>query len=459
MTLVRERDGTEVDAVVLDSRRVRAGALFCCVRGTHTDGHAHAADAIADGAVALLVDRELDLAVPQLVTADVRAAVGPLASALHGHPSHAVRVVGVTGTNGKTTVTYLLCAILEAAGQPCGIIGTLMGGSADQPPTTPDAPDLQRLLAEERDAKRAAVAMEVSSHALAQSRVNGTRFAAVMFTNLGRDHLDFHRTVDAYFAAKASLFSPSFTDLGVVNLDDHHGRQLAEQAEVRVVGYSMADVDRLEIGPDGSSFSWRGVDVHLALGGGFNVSNAIGSATMAAELGVDSTAIVRGLASVEAVRGRWERVDAGQPFVVIVDYAHTPDALAVALDAARDAAKGSQVIVVFGAGGDKDREKRPEMGRVAAAGADRIVLTSDNPRSEDPDAIIAAVREGIAPEASLVVEPNRREAIRNAVAAAGPGDVVLIAGKGHETYQEVVGVRHAFDDRAVARDVLAELGW
>jgi UDP-N-acetylmuramoyl-L-alanyl-D-glutamate--2,6-diaminopimelate ligase len=454
----------EVDAVVLDSRRARGGTLFCCVHGERADGHDFAPEAVANGAGALVVERELDLAVPQLLTADARAAVGHLAAALEGHPSRSLRVIGVTGTNGKTTVTHLLRSVLDEAGQPCGVIGTLMDASADQPPTTPDAPELQRLLAAERDAGRAAVAMEVSSHALAQGRVNGTWFAVAMFTNLGRDHLDFHRTLDAYFDAKASLFAPQFTDLAVINLDDHHGRRLAEQTAVRVVGYTLAEADRLEIGPSGSTFMWRDVQIELALGGSFNVSNAIGAATVAAELGVAPAVIARGIAAVDVVPGRWERIEAGQPFTVVVDYAHTPDALEVALDAARGVARtangaAGQVIVVFGAGGDKDREKRSEMGRVAAAGADRVVLTSDNPRSEDPLAIIAAVRDGIAPEASLVVEPDRREAIQEALADAAPGDVVLIAGKGHETYQEVAGVRHAFDDRAVAHDALKALGW
>jgi len=444
----------DLDAVVHDTRAVGDGALFCCVRGTRADGHDLAPAAIAAGAVALVVDHELPLEVPQLVVDDVRAALGPVAAAFWGHPSRALDVVGVTGTAGKTTMTHLLASILAADGRPCGVIGTLSGAR-----TTPEAPELQALLAEHRRRGDAAVAMEVSSHGLELRRVDATRFAVAVFTNLSQDHLDFHGTMDAYFAAKARLFSPAFTDRAVVCADDPWGRRLlavvAGRDGVGVQPYGLADAADLVLSPSGAAFTWRGARIELALAGRFNVRNAVGAATAAAVLGVEPATVARGLAAARPVPGRFEAVDAGQPFTVVVDYAHKPDALDQALQAARELVTGDgELTVVFGCGGDRDAAKRPLMGAVAARLADQVVVTSDNPRSEDPHAIIAEIVAGIPAGAALTVDPDRRRAIGGALDAARPGGVVVVAGKGHETVQVMGDEALPFDDRVVAREAL-----
>lgn len=441
--------GTEVSTVVHDTRALAPGALFCCVPGAHVDGHDLAATAVQQGATALLVERPVDAGVPELRVPSVRDALGPVAAAFWDHPSRAMQVVGVTGTSGKTTTTHLLGAVTEAYGWSTAVIGTLSG-----PRTTPEAPELQERLAKERDAGRAAVAMEVSSHALALGRVRATRFVVAVFTNLSHDHLDFHRDLDDYFAAKAELFTSAYADAAVVNLDDPRGRELAVRALVPTEGYSLDDAVDLEVGSTRSRFRWRGVDIEVPLGGRFNVSNALAAATAAARLGVDEATIAAGLAAAPAVPGRFEPIDEGQPFAVLVDYSHKPGALAGALDAAREVASSGRVILVFGAGGDRDASKRPEMGEVAARLADRVLLTSDNPRGEDPLAIIDAVRSGMTASTECTVEPDRATAIAIAIGEAAAGDVVLIAGKGHEAVQ-IVG-EHAlpFDDRDVARTAL-----
>ncbi len=442
-----------VGGVEFDSRRVVPGVLFCCLRGGTVDGHRFAAGAVEAGAAALLVDHELDLDVPQVVVADTRAAMGPLAAAFFGHPSRRLTVVGVTGTNGKTTTTTLLAAVLDHAGMPAGVIGTLTGRH-----TTPEAPELQARLAAFLAEGKRAVVMEVSSHALALHRVAGTHFAVAVFTNLGRDHLDLHHTLEEYFAAKALLFRPELSACGVANLDDVRGRLLVDTAPIPMTGFSLAEVDDLDVGPTRHSYRWRGVHVEVGVGGAFNAQNSLAAATAAAELGLAPDAIAAGLAAARPVPGRFEPVDAGQPFSVIVDYAHTPDGLHEALRAARDAAAG-RVLVVFGCGGDRDREKRPEMGRVAAELADRVVITSDNPRSEEPLAIINAIIQGVPADYRdrVVSEPDRRRAFAVAFGMAEPGDVVVIAGKGHETTQTIGSVVVPFDDRAVARDLLEAL--
>jgi UDP-N-acetylmuramoyl-L-alanyl-D-glutamate--2,6-diaminopimelate ligase len=297
--------------------------------------------------------------------------------------------------------------------------------------------------------------MEVSSHALALHRVDGTRFAVAVFTNLGRDHLDLHGTIERYFAAKTSLFTPDRAAVGVVNVDDVHGRQLADAASIPVIPFGLADAEALVVGPTGSRFRWRGHEVTLPLGGRFNVANALAAATAAGALGIAEDAIAAGLGDVAPVSGRMETVDAGQPFRVVVDFAHTPDALAGLLAELREVTAG-RVIVVFGCGGDRDTEKRPLMGRSAAEGADLAVITSDNPRSEDPEAIIAAIVAGVpvARRNAVVTEADRRRAIARALAEAVEGDVVVIAGKGHETTQTVAGETRPFDDRVVARELL-----
>lgn len=443
----------DVRTVTHDSRQVAPGTLFCCVPGAAFDGHDFAAGAVGAGAVALLCERPLDLDIPQLIVPSVREAMGPVAAAALGFPSDALRLVGITGTNGKTTVAHLIGAIAAAAGVPCGVIGTLTGAR-----TTPEAPELQAQLGALRDGGGDLVAMEVSSHALDLHRVDGTRFRVAVFTNLSQDHLDHHGTMAAYFAAKARLFEPERCDRAVLNLDSPEGRTLADTVAVPVTSYSLDDVEDLEVGADGSRFRWRGRDVHVRLPGRFNVANALAAATAAEAVGLPLDAIVAGLASAALVDGRFERIDQGQPFLAAVDYAHTPDGLRQLLGAARELTDG-RVIVVFGAGGDRDHGKRPQMGEAAGELADLVVLTTDNPRREDPAAIIDAVQHGIAAPTDLRIEPDRAAAIALAVVEAEPGDVVLVAGKGHETTQTVGDVVTPFDDRLVLRDALAAAGW
>ncbi|MDP9020547.1 MAG: UDP-N-acetylmuramoyl-L-alanyl-D-glutamate--2,6-diaminopimelate ligase [Actinomycetota bacterium] len=442
----------DVTSIIHDSRRAVPGSLFCCVPGRRTDGHRHAAEAVARGAVAVLAERHVDVDVAQVLVGDARVQMGRAASAFWGHPSRRLRVVGVTGTNGKTTTTWLLRAVLEAARLPTGVIGTLGGAR-----TTPEATDLQAELSRMVDDGAGAVAMEVSSHALALSRVEGTRFEVAVFTNLGHDHLDFHHSMEEYFAVKARLFEPELTSAAVVNLDDPHGRLLLEACRVPTRGYSLSDVRDVEVGLVASACTWRGRRMRVPFGGAANLSNALAAAAAALELGVGEDAVIEGLATAPPVPGRYEAVDAGQPFTVVVDYAHTPDALRELLTAAR-AGTDRRLAVVFGCGGDRDVEKRPLMGRVAATLADAVVVTSDNPRHEDPSAIAAQVVAGAAGPATVEVELDRRAAIRCALASARPGDAVLVAGKGHETTQTFDGRTYPFDDRDVVRDELASLG-
>jgi len=442
---------TEIGSVVLDSRAVVPGALYCCVPGQRVDGHLFAPDAVAAGATALLCERPLALPVPQVVVDATRPALGPLADAFYRHPSRRLRVVGVTGTNGKTTTTQLLAAIFEAHGWRTATIGTLTGTR-----TTPEAPVLQATLAEFVDQRVTAVAMEVSSHALVQHRVAAVHFAAATFTNLSQDHLDYHHSMDEYFAAKGRLFEPGRADLAVVNADDAWGRRLLDMlalGSTPAVPFSMDDASDLRLSAAGSIFRWDGIEVSLSLGGRVNVYNALAAATTARELGIARDAIAGGLAGAGVVRGRFEPVDAGQPFTVLIDFAHTPDGLEQALRSARELASG-RVILVFGAGGDRDHSKRPLMGEVAGRLADLAVLTSDNPRTEDPDEIIREVQTGAAGPGRMTVEPDRQSAIEAAIGAARAGDVVMIAGKGHETTQEIAGRAVAFDDAVVARSVL-----
>ncbi len=474
---LRGESGVDVDAVVHDSRDSRPGALFCCVRGAVTDGHAHAAAAVASGARALLVERFVDLDVTQVRVASVRAALGPVSARFWGHPSRSMKVLGVTGTNGKTTTTYLLEAIALAAGESAGAIGTVETRYAGrvQPPgrTTPEATDLQALLAAMRDSGVETVVMEVSSHALDQHRVDATWFAAACFTNLSHDHLDYHDDLDAYFEAKAMLFDPERTAVGVVNVDDERGRRLTARCEslgLPLVTFGVESADAklravdVELGSAGSVFTILGGDeplrVRTTLVGGFNVSNALAAAATACSAGFPGDAIVAGLQSGVVVPGRMERVDTGRGPCVIVDYAHTPDALQRVLAAVRPIAAGAggRVIVVYGCGGDRDRAKRPLMGAVAASGADIAYLTSDNPRGEDPGAIVEEILAGVPESCRPRVEPDRRLAIRAALTSAGPADVVVIAGKGHETGQTAGGATRPFDDRSVARDEMEALG-
>src|SRR3954468_7021663 len=452
-----ESSAVEVTSVVFDSRRVHAGSLFCCVRGANSDGHDFARDALDAGATALLVDHRLPLDVPQIVVADTRRAMGWLAASFFDHPSRSLTMVGVTGTNGKTTTTSLIASVLGSTGKATGVIGTLTGGATTpEGPPPPEAPHLQGLLADFVATGTTAVVAEVSSHALELQRVAGCRFDIAVFTNLGRDHLDLHGTQERYFAAKARLFEAALSDAAVVNIDDPHGRLLMDARTIPTEGYGLADVADVVVTATSHSYVWRGRRIEVPIGGEFNVMNSLAAATASARLGVDLVDIEQGLRHAATVPGRFEAVIAGQPFAVIVDYAHTPEGLEKALGAARQAAGQARVHVVFGCGGDRDREKRPLMGAVAAASADEVVITSDNPRSEDPLEIINAAMEGVAPDyrGRVVMEPDRRRAIEIAIRQARSGDVVVIAGKGHEPTQTIGDQVLPFDDRAVALEIL-----
>lgn len=462
---------TPITGVVYRADQAGPGRIFACLRGTNADGHDFADQAVAHGATALIVERRLDLEVPQLEVPDGRLAMALIAAAIEGHPSEALRVVGITGTNGKTTSAFLLHAVLEAAGMRCGLIGTIearVGGAVEAVKhTTPESVDLQRLLARMRDAGDSACAMEVSSHALAQRRVAGMRFAAALFTNLTRDHMDYHATVEEYYLAKRALFlrpeGEGPDPPGAANVDDEFGRRVV--AEAGALGFAVrreADVypTALTMARTGFHATFatpRGpFEIASPLRGGFNVANVAGAVAVGELLGLDHDAVARGIASVPGVPGRFEPVDAGQPFEVLVDYAHTPDSLDNVLREARKLVpEGHRLITVFGCGGDRDRGKRPQMGAIARQLADIAIVTSDNPRSEDPDAIIAEVLAGATGGAAeLLVEPDRREAIALAVDRAGAGDVVVVAGKGHERGQERNGVVSPFDDREVTRELL-----
>jgi UDP-N-acetylmuramoyl-L-alanyl-D-glutamate--2,6-diaminopimelate ligase len=452
-----ELDRVEVTDIAFDHRQVRPGALFCCIPGQRTDGHQFAAAAADAGAVGLLVERPVGVPVPQarVRAGQARRAMALAACRLWGHPSRQLVTVGVTGTNGKTSVTHLLGTIFGRTGRPTVVVGTLDGGR-----TTPEAPDLQRRLATAVADGCTAAAVEVSSHALDQDRVAGTWFAAGVFTNLGHDHLDHHRTMEAYFEAKARLFHADRCGLAVVNRDDPWGRRLLDRLEATgpaVETFGAGDARILSADASGTVFSWRGHEVRLPLAGRFQVANALAAATTASCLGVADTDIAAALAAAAPVPGRFEVVVAPPtvPWTGVVDFAHTPDALRSLLASARSLAGGHRLICVVGCGGDRDRAKRPLMGTEAARNADVVVVTSDNPRSEPPEAIIDEVVRGVdnaqasGAAAALVVEVDRRRAIERAAELAEPGDVVVVAGKGHETTIEMAGVRLPFDDRAV----------
>ncbi len=445
---------TPVTSVEFDSRRVGSGALFCCVPGERTDGHDHAVEAVSRGATSLLCEHFLDLEVTQVKVASggVRPAMASVASTFFGHPSRSLQTVGVTGTNGKTTVTQLVRSILEADGRPTGVIGTL-GGER----TTPESPDLQRQLSAMVDEGCRAAALEVSSHALTQHRVDGIVFDVATFTNLSRDHLDHHGTMENYFEAKASLFTPAFCRHAVVFEDDPWGARLLERLEGgKFTAVRRDEAGDVELAVGLSRFTWRGQRIELPMSGRFNVDNALVAAAVTTALGVDEGTVAVGLASSPTVPGRMEVVGAGAPVSLLVDYAHTPAGLEVALTAARAVAGSGRVFCVFGCGGDRDSGKRPQMGTVASTLADEVVLTSDNPRSEDPIAIIQEIRAGTVAGAAVTVVPDRAAAIRDAVGRSRPGDVVLVAGKGHEDTQTMQGVTVPFDDREEAAQALDE---
>lgn len=448
-----------VTDVTHDSREVESGSLFVAIPGSRVDGHEFIEGLPPGSAACVMTPR--DTAVPQLVVADTRLAMGQLANLVHGRPSEHLDVVGVTGTNGKTSVSYLLASILRAAGRRPACIGTtgVVVGSTRRPlpRTTPEASDLHRLLGALRAEGMDSVVLEVSSHALALHRVEGITFAVVGFTNLSHDHLDFHRDMEEYFAAKARLFE--LCDRRVVNVDDLYGRRLARDHEALRVGEEVR-ATQTRVGTDSSTFILHvgqvRREVKLPLGGRFMIENALMAAGLAVRLGIGPAVIAAGLAGATTVPGRFEAIRMGQDFAVIVDYAHGPEGVAAAIASAREITPG-RVIAVVGAGGDRDREKREPMGRAAAA-ADVVILTSDNPRSEDPRAIIEDVRVGTSRTSTRVlVEPDRRSGIEQALALAAGGDTVLVLGKGHEAFQEVGGRTVPFDDREVARSILQEL--
>ena len=457
---------TPVDDLHADSRLATAGSVFVAVRGSSRDGHDLVTEAVATGAVAVVVEHPVPVAVPQLIVADTRALLGALAAEVHGHPASRMVMVGITGTNGKTTVTYLLASMVSAAGRAPGVIGTIGARMGAEPLptgfTTPEAPALQRLLRRMVDTGVGVVAMEVSSHALELGRVDAVEFDVAGFTNLSQDHLDFHGDMETYFAVKRRLFDPERSREAVVAIDDPWGRRLGDEITIPTTTVSLdaaADIGVASIdltasgGKLGIRLDGGGFEVPLPLAGRFNAVNTLVAIGCALRIGLAPEDIRRGLAEMAPVPGRFERVEAGQDFTVVVDFAHTPDAIRTMVVAAREITSG-RVIAVGGAGGDRDRAKRPLMG-VALASADLAVITSDNPRTEDPDAIIAQVTAQLQPGEAVRVEPDRRRAIAIALAAASPGDIVLILGKGHETGQDVHGVVTPFDDRVVAAEALA----
>jgi UDP-N-acetylmuramoyl-L-alanyl-D-glutamate--2,6-diaminopimelate ligase len=482
---VRGEVSVDVRDLAYDSRRVAPGTLFFCFPGERTDGHDFAPAAVEAGAAALVVERPLELDVPQVQVEDARAAMAPLAAIFNGDPTAELTVVGITGTNGKTTTAFLVRHLLESAGRHCGLLGTVqqvVGGQVEEVErTTPEAIDLQRTFNRMLEAGDESCAMEVSSHALVLHRADAIDFAVKVFTNLSQDHLDFHADMEDYFAAKRLLFSgeggaPLIEIEGgvsVLNVDDPYGRRLADELPCddggECITYSAAgaeaDLSARDVAFDagGSRFLCHSpegeLEVQTPLPGDFNVSNALAALSVAHALGVDLKRAAAALADAEQVPGRFESIDEGQPFAVVVDYAHTPDSLENVLQAARRLTSG-RLISVFGCGGDRDREKRPLMGQAGAELSDLAVVTSDNPRSEDPAAIIEQIKTGIPGDAhaEVVVEQDRRRAIAQALGRAGDGDTVVIAGKGHEQGQEFEGGRKIpFDDREVAREELRKL--
>jgi len=463
-------DAAEVHDLAYDSRKVEPGTLFFCVIGEKADGHEFGARAVEEGAAALVVERELtELEVPQVVVSDSRAAMAPVAARFNGDPTGELRVVGVTGTNGKTTTAFLVREILRAADYSCGLLGTvkqIVGGvEKEVERTTPEAIELQKTFRQMLEGGDEACAMEVSSHAMTLHRADAIHFEVAIFTNLTQDHLDFHADMEDYFLAKRKLFEAEGTKVRIVNVDDPYGRRLASEfecltfsAEGAEADYSASDVF---FDASGASFSVGELQMRTGLPGHFNVANALGAFAAAEAMGVGPEIAAAGLARAARVPGRFEPIDEGQGFSVLVDYAHTPDSLENVLRAARRLTAG-RLISVFGAGGDRDRDKRPKMGRAGAELSDLAVITSDNPRSEDPEAIVAEVAggaEGVPGAAEVEVVVDRREAIALALGRAGRGDTVVIAGKGHEQGQEFEdGKKIPFDDREVAREELWKLG-
>ena len=438
--------------ITQDSRNVEPGDILCCVRGDSFDGHQFIGEAISRGAVAVLVDHideSIDSSVAQIVVTDVREILGRVASAVFRHPASSLKMVGITGTNGKTSTASILGTLIEAHGGSVYVMGTLTGAR-----TTPESIDLHAQLRSCVDAGIDHVVMEVSSHALEHHRVDGIVFDVAVFTNLGHDHLDFHGNMENYFAAKRKLFTSELTRVAVVNADDAYGQKLHTEAFVPTNTFSLANVRDVMVTASHVSFTWKHLNVHLPIGGSFTVMNALAAISAASELGIPDERIVSGCAAVQTVPGRFELVPNDVDLDVVVDFAHTPEALDGLLTNAREIARG-RLIVVFGCGGDRDHAKRPLMGDIASRGADVVIVTSDNPRSEDPDRIIAEVISGVDTiHASVSSIVNREKAIESAILGAKRGDMVVIAGKGHETTQEARGVLTPSSDVAIAARAL-----
>lgn len=465
----RVEDGSadpEVTDVTHDSRDVAAGAMYVALRGSHADGHDFVPSAVESGAVAVCVDHRVDSGVPEIVVPDTREVLGPLAAAVHDQPSKVVDVIGVTGTNGKTTVTHYVESIAGSAGVPAGLIGTIHtragGESTASALTTPEASDFQRILAGMRDRGIGLVAAEVSSHALEFGRVRGTRFAVAAFTNLSQDHLDFHGDMSAYRKAKERLFTDYEVDTAVFNIEDETGAGMARSHRGRTLKVGQGGdvvVSHVDQGTGGTRFRlstpWGVGELEAPVLGRFNVSNLATAAACALAVGIEFDDVVSAMDRVGGVPGRFEVVSGDDAIVVIVDYAHTPEGVERAVATGRQLTSG-RVIGLIGAGGDRDRQKRPAMG-TAISSADFAVLTSDNPRSEDPAAILESVASGLVPGTAHAVEIDRRIAIDTALAEASDGDLVLVLGRGHEPEQDLGSETVPFDDREVARDALARL--
>lgn len=475
------RTDAEISAIIYNSRKVEADSLFFALKGEKDDGNKYVPDALSRGAIAIASESPRDPSTPpdvawvQILPGAQRRALAIASANFYRHPAEALRLIGVTGTNGKTTTTHLIESVLHAAGMKTGLIGTISyrtpRGTRDAVNTTPESLDLQQMLAEIREAGGSAAVMEASSHALAMDRLWGCHFAAAVFTNLTRDHLDYHKTFDEYFAAKRRLFEgtgASPPDFAVVNTDDPHGQRLAglvartltyglkEGAQITTKKYplSFSGLEFMALTPAGK------IEIQSRLVGKINVYNILAAIAAGIALEIPNSAIAKGIHELESVPGRFQRIDEGQPFLVIVDYAHTDDALRNLISTARELNPSGRIITLFGAGGDRDRTKRPLMGEAAGNLGDIVVLTSDNPRSEDPLRIINDVLVGLQKtNAKYFVEPERGRAIEMALDEARPGDIVLLAGKGHETYQVLRDGTVDFDDREVTRRALHNRGY
>ncbi len=459
----------EITALAYDSRKIETGSMFCCIVGTFSDGHEYAAQAVEKGAIALLVEHELPLDVIQLIVPNTRIAMAEMAATFYGHPEREVRLVGITGTNGKTTTTYMLKSIAEQAGMRVGLIGTIRNMIGQQEieteRTTPESVDLYRLLRKMRDERVDLVVMEVSSHSLDQHRVHGLQFEVAEFTNLTQDHLDYHKTIENYVAAKRKLFLQS--KYAVINVDDPYAEEIMQGIDLPTTTFGIRE--QADVGAADIDITTRGVQFDLRFPGGttrmnipipglFNVFNAMGAIAAAVALGISMANIKPGLEDMQSVSGRLEPLPTGDlGFAVFVDYAHTPDALENVLKTVRGFSK-KRIITVFGCGGDRDRAKRPIMGEVAGRYSDQLVITSDNPRTEDPFEILQAIEEGVKKSGcSYVVIEQRRAAIMHALRKAEKDDIIVVAGKGHENYQEINGIKHHFDDKETVMELLKEL--